>query len=367
MQIYLDDSPTKTGHSIRGIGVYTRNLKAGLLQEFANSDYSLIGDWHLTNNKAQADLIHFPYFDLFWSTLPNSLLLPEQLRKNQKSKIVVTIHDVIPLLFPDHYPVGARGKLAFKLQKQKLHAVDHVITDSLTSKNDIQQFLSYPAKQVSVVPLAAGLDHPFVTQELIDNVIKKYRLPAKYVLYVGDINYNKNLPALVLALKKIPEEVKLVLVGKNIKPQDIPEWHAIETAISKNNLQNRVIRVTNIGENEGETLAAIYQAATVYVQPSLYEGFGLPVLEAMQYRTPVVSANTSSLKEITKEYGTLVEPTTTGLADGVRTILNTPKAQLDAQIQRAAQWAESFTWQKTAQKTIAVYQHVLQKQVPRSA
>lgn len=361
MQIYFDDSPTKTGHSIRGIGVYTRNLKAGLEKEFANPDSAIGADWRLTDSKEQADLIHFPYFDLFWWTLPNSLLFPERLRQNQQSKIVVTIHDVIPLLFPDYYPVGIRGKIAIKLQKKKLQAVDHVITDSQASKDDIQKYLAYPAEKISIVPLAAGLDHPFVSQEVIDKVIKKYHLPEKFMLYVGDINYNKNLPALISSLSKIPEEVKLVLVGKDTKPQDIPEWHAIENAINKHAAQDRVIRVTNIAANAGETLAAMYQAATVYVQPSLYEGFGLPVLEAMQYRTPVVAANTSSLKEITKEYGTLVEPTVQGLADGVRSTLNTPKAQLDAQIQRAAQWAESFTWQKTAQKTIAVYQQLLQK------
>jgi glycosyltransferase involved in cell wall biosynthesis len=363
MQIYLDDSPTKTGHSIRGIGVYTRNLKAGLQAEFSNSE--LVSDWKLTDQPDQADLIHIPYFDLFWSTLPNSLAVSPRLRnvftKNATQKYVVTIHDVIPLLFPEQYPVGIRGKLAFKFQKQKLQFVDHVITDSEASKNDIKKYLAYPSENISIVPLAAGLDHPFVSKEVMEKAINKYNLPPNYVLYVGDINYNKNLPALISAFRELPNEIALVLVGKNTKPQDIPEWHAIEQAITSNDLQNRVIRVTNIGENAGETLAAMYQAATVYVQPSLYEGFGLPVLEAMQYRTPVVAANTSSLKEITKEYGVLVKPTSQGIADGIRSILNIPKSQLDIQVQRAAQWAESFTWQKTAQKTIAVYQKVLNK------
>jgi len=195
----------------------------------------------------------------------------------------------------------------------------------------------------------------------MEKVIKKYQLPNQYVLYVGDINYNKNLPTLITALRELPKEISLVLVGKNTKPQDIPEWRAIEEAIDANDLKDRVLRVTDIKENAGETLAAIYQAATVYVQPSLYEGFGLPVLEAMQYRTPVVAADTSSLKEITKNYGVLVTPSSQGIADGVRSVLNTPKVQLDVQIQRASQWAGSFTWQKTAQKTIAVYKKILIK------
>jgi glycosyltransferase involved in cell wall biosynthesis len=388
MKVFFDDSPLRTGHSVRGIGVYTKNLKQQLLNLQSsehNVSESLDFKFKMVSNKKSADIVHYPYFDLFVSSLPNSLLIPCFLKQlyiqlfkqflNQyfkqvidnhgfikffivkPKKIVVTIHDVIPLVLAEHYPVGIRGRVHFLLQKHKLKNVDRVITDSKASKKDIAKYLKVPLKKISVVALAPGINQQFVDVDKLQTIIKKYHLPEKYLLYVGDINYNKNLPSLIKALALLPHEIQLVLVGKNIRPQNIPEWRAIELALDKAKVRDRVIKISSVGQNSTQDLAGIYQNALAYVQPSYYEGFGLPVLEAMQYRTPVIASNNSSLIEVVKEYGWMVYPTDHGIAKAVEEVLKSPPAELKIKIQRASQWAESFTWRKTAIQTLQVYQN----------
>lgn len=348
IKVLLNDSPLQNANSIRGVGAYTR-----FLVKYLNKNEAV--ELALSSNKDsdfKVEITHYPFFDLFFSTLP---LI-------NKGKTIVTIHDVIPLLYPQHYPIGKKGLLALIRQKVALKSVNAVITDSNNSKTDVAKYLRFPLEKIYVVPLAANPEIKPVKPADIQQVAKKYKLPKKYLLYVGDINYNKNIPALIKALKFLPKEISLVCVGKNFFPQDIPEWKAIEAQIALSDVSKRIKFTTDLASESNEELSAIYSGALAYVQPSLYEGFGLPVLEAMRAGTPVICANNSSLPEVALNKAVMVEEAKAeNFALAVEEILAWSKINKEKFIKQAMTHAKKFTWDKTVKATVDVYQEVLKK------
>jgi len=343
MKVFFDTTPTQTGHANRGIGMYARML----YEELKKMDHN--GTISLVDSPTNAEILHIPTFDLFRPTFPYRYLL-------SKKKLIVTIHDVIPLLFPDKYPVGIKGKCAFFLQKNALRFVSHIITDSIASQQDIHTHLGVPLSKITPIYLAAGISQPELPIDDAKNIIAQYKLPKKFVLYVGDINYNKNIPNLIESVNNFPNDISLICVGRNFKPQPIPEWQAIENALHKLKNVSKVRFITDLGIDATKEMAALYQLAFAYIQPSYYEGFGLPVLEAMQYGTPTIVAKNSSLIEIGGKAALFVEPTASGISEGVMKIYEL-SAQRRTEISRQSkQWAKQFSWEKTAQETVQVYQ-----------
>lgn len=345
IKVRLDTSPLQSGHELRGIGVYTR-----LLAEFLSAEPTITLTTNNTNN-SQVDLVHYPFFDFYFPTLP---IKPWQ-------KTVVTIHDVIPLIYPNQYPAGKKGTIYFKKQLLALKFVSAVITDSEVSKQDIHQYLKTPLARIFVVHLAGQPELSPAKEEAINHVKKKFGLKKPYVLYVGDINFNKNLPQLIKMLKYLPDEIQLVCFGKAMRESDIPEWKAIITQAALSNVESRICFISDVPHDDFSTLAALYSGALCYVQPSIYEGFGLPVLEAMQCATPVVVSNSASLPEITGEAGLLVDPEAEALAEGVLKVYNYSNSTRQKIISLGLAHANTFSWKKTAQQTIEVYRKVLAK------
>jgi glycosyltransferase involved in cell wall biosynthesis len=338
LKVFLDQSPLSNGHAIRGIGMYTR-----FLHEALQKDKSI----ELVESAKEAQVIHYPFFDLFSPSLPLF----------SKTRTIVTIHDVIPLLFPKYYPLGKKARLNFFRQKLALRKVDAVITDSEASKIDIAKHLRVPLDKIKVVYLAGNPQIQAVSETIQSRVRRKYKLPQRFLLYVGDINYNKNLPQLIKALKFLPEQIKLVMVGKNFREQDIPEWQRIQVQIALSSVAKRVKFINNLDTRAMEDLSAIYSMSLAYVQPSLYEGFGLPVLEAMACRTPVICHDNSSLGEIVLNKAILSNSATAeDFAQSVEEVLTWSQAKRDEFTKKAKRYAASFTWRKTAQNTIKVYE-----------
>jgi len=340
--VAFDLSPLESGHAGRGVGTYTRLLHRHLLK-LADELQIVPFDSPIAT---EASLLHYPYFDLFFSSLPLFKKLPT----------IVTIHDVIPLLFPPAYSRGKKGSLALIHQRLALCNVKAIITDSQASKNGIMKHLGIVEPKIHVVYLAANPELEAQNQESIDRVARKYHLPKKYILYVGDINYNKNLPQLIKSLKFLPDDLHLVCVGSNFRHQHIPEWQAIETQMAMSNVLDRIHYLTELPIDKLDTLAAIYSGALAYVQPSLAEGFGLPVLEAMQCKTPVIAAHNSSLIEVGGQHALFVEPAAEAIAEGVKTVCDWSVTHRQEVIRKAYSWTQAFSWDKVADETLQIYQ-----------
>lgn len=351
INVLIDTSPLANANSLRGVGVYTRMLVQSLNTLKGITVLTPVDIEKNKKLKKSIDLIHYPFFDLYFSTLP----------LRTKKPTVVTVHDVIPLIFPEQYKPGVKGKVKFVKQKNALQNVETVITDSQTSKNDIVKYLGVKSEKIAVIYLAANPDLKKPPSSVINRVRRHYKLPKNYILYVGDINYNKNLPQLIKALKFLPREIKLVCLGKNFQPQNIPEWQWIETQMAMSDVVNRVKFITGLGSDANQELSAIYAAAAVYVQPSLYEGFGLPVLEAMQCRTPVIATQNSSLIEVGGEGAVFCQPEAESIAAQVETVLSWSKNKRSLWVKNAYNWSQKFSWQKTAQQTFKIYKQVITK------
>lgn len=349
MKVAIDVSPLKSAHQFRGIGVYTKRLVEALKKHpAADLEVVLVEEGNIPKN---CDLIHYPYYDLFWSTLPLA----------RKKKTVVTIHDTIPLIFPKHYPPGVKGRLRFQKQKLALKTASAVICDSKNSKKDIVKYLDFPDDKIYVVYLAPGEEFkPITDHRSLTAIRRKYRFPKQFVLYVGDVNYNKNVLGLVKACKKI--KVPLVIVGKQAAQKSFDHKHIenqpLKTLIDEYGKDPDIIR---LGFVPDEDLVVIYNLATVYCQPSFYEGFGLPVLESMVCGTPVVASKKSSLPEIVGRAAVLIDPyDIIDIANGLTVAIEDRDLREDL-IQKGLKQAKKFSWKKTADGTYKVYQKMFRE------
>lgn len=343
MRVGFDLSVQNTGHSVRGIGSYTENLRKALSAAKTDLEIEFMGK---NANVGSYDLVHHPYFDLFFHTLPI---------KKSSSKRIVTIHDVIPLLFPDKFPSGIKGFVNLFLQKQALKNVDFIICDSETSKQDVSDKLSVPLSKIKVIYLSASEQFKTTEKNLLKETAQKYNLPKNFCLYVGDVNWNKNIPNLLLAISicKIP----IVMVGKALTDDSIPQVRAIDSQIKKLGLMETVKKT---GFVSSEDLVSIYNLATVTVMPSYYEGFGLPVLESMACGTPVICTDNSSLSEISGSTAIFCNPSDPkDIAEKISYVFslkeNVKKSLSDKSIKQAAK----FSWQEAAQQTIDLYKKAL--------
>ena len=325
-------TPLSSGHAVRGVGFYTQRLLSNLKSQASNYNLEIVEIKNIWDLRfGICDLIHYPFFDLFYHTLPIF----------KTTKTIVTIHDVIPLEFSGHYPPGIKGWLNLQLQKISLWSVDRVIADSYASVQAIRKYLLVPHEKLKLVYLAA--DEKFKPVKAKN----KYKLPDKFVLYVGDINWNKNILNLIKACEQI--NYSLVIIGKQaaeIEKMDLnhPQLQHL------NNLDFK--KVIRLGFVPDADLVAIYNLAAVYCQPSFAEGFGLPVLEAMACGTQVAISNTHSLPEIAGGAAEYFDPR--DVSDMAKAVTKAVNNKFDVISQ-----AKKFSWAKTARQTLQVYQEVL--------
>lgn len=264
IKVAIDSRPLATGDAVRGIGVYTSELIKALK---GYKDVKILDDWE------SADVIHLTKFHPFFISIP--------FIKPKGKKLILTIYDLIPLIYPSHYPPGIRGKINFLINKFLIHKnVDAIITISETSKKDICRFLGIASEKVFVTYLAPRkIFKPITDHWSLATTQKKYGLPDSFALYVGDVNYNKNIPGLIKMCQEAG--IKLVIAGKQaeeIRERDGDgDLRHAELAHLKNLDWSNVI---TLGFVPDEDLVALYNLAEVYIQPSFYEGFSLPPLEA---------------------------------------------------------------------------------------
>jgi len=292
-------------------------------------------------NKENFDLVHFSHF--------NHPIL-------YRRPFVVTIHDLIMHL----YPGGAQTKslirrLAYRWVVKDAQRAKQIIVPSLATKRDLESMLNFNPQKIIVT--AEGSEESFRLHSAAEvaAIRHRFQLPEKYLLFVSRWEHYKGLPRLLEAyniIRKYWPDIGLVVCGK---PDPIhPEVEAlVRTAQTNNPL---IITPGFVSDTE---LAALYAAASVYVHPSWYEGFGIMVLEAFASGVPVVTSNVSSLPEVAGQAALLVDPhNPNDIAEKVGQILANPKLaeQLTA---RGLLRVKDFSWSKMAAETLAVYRKVL--------
>jgi len=337
IKVAVDTSSLNKASQYRGIGRYAVGLVESLKK---TRQVGLVFD--------KADLIHYPFFDFFFLTLP---LI-------KKTKTIVTIHDCIPLIFPEYYPRGIKGSIKLLIQKISLKNVSAVITDSEASKKDIIKFLSVPEKKIFRTYLAADRSYKQSkpSEEEKKKLLNKYHLNKNFMMYAGDINYNKNLDGIIKAFAQSKVDLDLVLIGKAFENPAQSEFKQLFSLIKKLKIQNEVKILGYVPDQE---LAVFYNLAVFYCQPSLYEGFGLQILEAMACGCPVLSSNVSSIPEVAGEAALLVNPNEINQITQGMERLALDQDFRNKLIKLGLAQAEKFSWDKTAQETIKIYEKVL--------
>ncbi len=281
---------------------------------------------------AQVQLFHSPYYvKPYFPGVPS----------------VVTIFDSIPLLFPQ--TVSRRARWLFRWTAAlAARTAARVIAPSRATGDDLVTRQGIPRAKITVIPLAAGTRFSMQPGSEIARVRAKYELPTQYVLSVGINKPHKNFETLLAAWTRVRTACTLVIAGA---------WDK-RYAEEKPQLQSPSRPVRRIRNIDDADLPGLYAGATAFVMPSLYEGFGLPVLEAMACGAPVLASNTSSLPEVGGGAALYFDPRDAdALASLITRVLNDRALAEDLRARSLGQ-AALFSWERTARETLAVYKEV---------
>jgi glycosyltransferase involved in cell wall biosynthesis len=354
-----------------GIGTYTRNLLEHLARIDRDSEYVLLchepdlgiaatlgtnfrtvlepspsysirEQFHVpwVLHRERPDVFHAPHYVLPPATPCRSL---------------VTIHDCIHLMFPQYLPNRVAYAYARASMWSAARRAHRILTVSEASKRDIIHFFSVRPEKIVVVYNA--IDERFrvaPSEEAVARVRERYQLDHEFVLYAGNIKPHKNLVRLIEAFDGLRrrgfDDLKLLIIG-----DEISRLPALRRAVHSHKLHKHV---RFLGYLPADTLAILYRLAAVFVFPSLYEGFGLPPLEAMACGTPVVTSNVSSLPEVTGGAAVLVDPyDVESIVDGIARILSSPSLSHELRAKGIAR-AREFSWERSVARTRELYQEI---------
>jgi glycosyltransferase involved in cell wall biosynthesis len=272
-----------------------------------------------------------------------------------KGKKIVTIYDMTYKAYPE---TMTSFKLALDLNlKNSCNRADKIITIASFSKEEIVKYLSINPEKIAVTPLGVDINrfHPIKDRSLLLNIKKKLNISEDYFLYLGTLEPRKNIKRMIEAYailkRKYNDIPQLVLAGRLGWGYD-----SIFESIAKNKLEN-VIKYINYISDEDKIL--LLNGAFLFIYPSLYEGFGLPPLEAMACGIPVLTSNTSSLPEVVGNAALAVDPLDIdAILNGMECLINNHNLRKDLS-ERAMVQAKKFSWDSTASMTMDVYQDVL--------
>lgn len=341
MRIAIISGASKTKDAFRGIGVHTNELIKALNNEIKDKNDIEID---LKVNKSKHyDVVHFTSFKPFAISFP--------ITKPKNTKFVLTIHDLIPLIYPKIYKPGIKGKLNFLINKFLIRMyVDEIITISETSKKDICRFLKINPKIVHVIYLASKEEYKKI------DMPKTYKLPKEFVFYYGDINYNKNIPTLVRACEKL--NILLVIAGKQAKelenmdlnhPELVHLKPVYETLIDP----DKVKRLGYITDKEAND---ILNLASCLVQPSFYEGFGFAITHAFKAGCPVIAGKTQVLVEVGGEACLYFDTQSVDdLVEKISDVLSSDELK-EKLVKEGFLRIKKFSWEKAAKETLMIYE-----------
>lgn len=379
MKIGIDARMYRSG--VAGIGRYSQNLIKNLLAIDQENQYVLFmtkedieeiqrqkakGKMKMQNVKIiKTDIAHY--------SIAEQTKLPRIIEREKcdlvhflnfnypvgyKGKFISVIHDLTLHFFPEvARQTNFIKRTAFEyVMKKACQNAEKIIAVSQSTKADIIKVFKTPSEKIEVIYEAAD-DKIIkgVETNLINLLKKKYKIDSPVILYVGQFRPHKNLPSLVEAFNEIRKSTacRLVMLGKTD-----PKYQSLQKAVSKSQFKNEIVMPGFVSDEE---LAAWYKLASCFVFPSLYEGFGLPGLEAMRSGTPVVSSNVSSLPEIYRDAAIYFDPfKIEEISAKIKSVL--VDKDLRARLtKRGKEIAHLYTWKKTATQTLEVYKEILTK------
>ncbi|MBM3129723.1 MAG: glycosyltransferase family 4 protein [Chloroflexi bacterium] len=352
-----------------GIGRYTYNLIDALARVAPDSGFAVLHNPALRNTRyniaalarypnvelCQVNVLTFSWYEQFQLPISNFQLLhspyfikPYLLRIAS----VVTIFDLIPLLFPNDVP-SARTRFFFRWAvwlAAKTSA--RVIVPSVATRDDLIARLRVPREKIAAIPLAADARFAPQSDAAIARVREKYALPARYILYVGINKPHKNLATLIDAWARVERDAMLVIAGA------WDERYAGEQGSGGAAVSGRRSAVRFIHDIDDAELPALYAGAAVFVMPSLYEGFGLPPLEAMACGAPVICSHASSLPEVVGDAALMVNPCDAEeMTRAIARVLDDAALRDELRAKSLARAAQ-FSWERAARETLEVYRAV---------
>jgi glycosyltransferase involved in cell wall biosynthesis len=361
-----------------GVGTYIRNIVRALGRLDCETSYCLIGspakfeeigplppnfesvsllepdtttkgffEFRAILKRLHCDLVHIPH--LFW--LPRALPCP----------YVMTVHDVLEFMYRAHNGSGLRRSMHFQLTRRVLKGAVKIFAVSQFTKNEIQQLFVIPPERIEVIYNA--IDERFLrghaTEADRQLMANRYLVTYPFVLYAGAISPHKNVVRIIEAFSALKTELdkeqkfldlKLIIIG-----DDLSSHPDLRRTVVRSGVQNDV---RFLGFVPIEVLRIFYDNAKVFVFPSLYEGFGLPPLEAMAHGTPVVTSNISSLPEVTGSAAVLVNPENVfEIMRALHRVL-TDQALRDKMKQAGYEQAKRFSWERSAQQILGVYRNI---------
>jgi glycosyltransferase involved in cell wall biosynthesis len=370
-----------------GVGTYIRNVVRTLAQLDRESKYFLVGsaarvvecgllpaNFHAVTlegrdntvqgsfafraivRRLECDVVHIPH--LFW--IPRGLPCP----------YVVTVHDLLEHMYAAHDASSLGRSLHFHLTRRALGRAARVLAVSQFTKNEIQRLFRIPTDKIEVVYNAIDerFLHGHATEADRELIAERYQVNYPFILYAGAIRPHKNVVRIIEAFSALKSELekegqypdlKLIVIG-----DDLSSHPRLRRTVVRSDVQNDV---RFLGFVPIDVLRIFYDVAKVFVFPSLYEGFGLPPLEAMAHGTPVVVSNTSSLPEVTGAAALLVNPENVfEIQRGVQ------RALLDAPLrerlkQRGYEQAQRFSWMSSVGRILEIYHEVASAPVARTA
>ncbi|HEX4427246.1 MAG TPA: glycosyltransferase family 1 protein [Terriglobales bacterium] len=364
-----------------GVGTYTRNIVRALSRLDRDNEYFLIGppekveeitalpsnfkniplseadstakgyiEFRALLKRFRCDLVHVPH--LFW--LPRSLPCP----------YVMTVHDLLEHMYGARKSSGFKRSLHFQLTRRVLRGAERILAVSNFTKNEIEKVFGIPSKSVEVVHNAIDprFLHGHATEADRQFLAERYQITHPFLLYAGRISPHKNLVRIIEAFSALKAELekeqmypdlKLIIIG-----DELSKHPDLRRTVIRGGVQNDV---RFLGFVPIDVLRIFYDAAKVFVFPSLYEGFGLPPLEAMAHGTPVLTSNASSLPEVVGHSAVMVNPENVfEIMRGLHRVL-LDQALREKLKQRGYEQVQRFSWDESARKIVKVYEEVADK------
>ncbi|MEY2413954.1 MAG: hypothetical protein QOD84_2560 [Acidobacteriaceae bacterium] len=370
-----------------GVGTYTRNVVRALGRLDVKNEYFLFGapqkvseigflppnfhavpllhgentikgyfECRATLRRLNCDLVHIPH--LFW--MPRNLPCP----------YVMTVHDVLEHMYRAHDGSSVRRSLHFHLTKRALKGAARILAVSNFTKTEIEKLFNIPSQCIEVAynAIDARFLHGHADEAEREMLSARYQVKNPFLLYAGRISPHKNLVRIIEAFSALKAELlkqdlypdlKLIIIG-----DELSKHPDLRRTVIRGGVQNDV---RFLGFVPIEILRIFYDAAKIFVFPSLYEGFGLPPLEAMAHGTPVLTSNASSLPEVVGNAAVMVNPENVfEIMRGLHRVLIDPAVR-ERLKQRGYEQAKKFSWDDSARKILSVYEEVASAKVRRRA